>query len=127
MTPSSESIHSSVSSGSMSGSWLGRPSLITGRLRSVATGLPYRDGLRVAGERMVAVIARAHLVDLGTRRRRALVSSCPSLAPGVTPTGLNAIRNTYWSVVREREERACEPRSRNEGRVGARGTASQTG
>ena len=29
-----------VSSGSMSGSWLGRPSLITGRLRSVATGVP---------------------------------------------------------------------------------------
>src|SRR4051794_13487947 len=40
MTPSSDSTHSLVSSGSMSGSWLGRPSLITGRLRSVATGIP---------------------------------------------------------------------------------------
>src|SRR5690242_706612 len=40
MTPSSDSTHSLVSSGSMSGSWLGRPSLITGRLRSVATGSP---------------------------------------------------------------------------------------
>src|SRR6266508_3416869 len=37
MTPSSDSTHSLVSSGSMSGSWLGRPSLITGRLRSLAT------------------------------------------------------------------------------------------
>src|SRR4051812_40048599 len=40
MTPSSDSTHSLVSSGSMSGSWLGRPSLITGRLRSLATGVP---------------------------------------------------------------------------------------
>src|SRR3954447_24444292 len=40
MTPSSDSTHSLVSSGSMSGSWLGSPSLITGRLRSVATGNP---------------------------------------------------------------------------------------
>src|SRR5688572_16961544 len=40
MTPSSDSTHSVVSSGSMSGSWLGRPSLITGRLRSLATGVP---------------------------------------------------------------------------------------
>src|SRR5882724_12346334 len=40
MTPSSDSTHSLVSSGSVSGSWLGRPSLITGRLRSVATGIP---------------------------------------------------------------------------------------
>src|SRR4029079_5666028 len=40
MTPSSDSTHSAVSSGSMSGSWLGRPSLITGRLRSLATGVP---------------------------------------------------------------------------------------
>src|SRR5512138_1464972 len=31
MTPSSDSTHSLVSSGSMSGSWLGSPSLITGR------------------------------------------------------------------------------------------------
>src|SRR5690349_20329424 len=40
MTPSSDSTHSLVSSGSMSGSWLGSPSLMTGRLRSVATGVP---------------------------------------------------------------------------------------
>src|SRR5918995_1333461 len=45
MTPSSDSTHSLVSSGSMSGSWLGRPSLITGRLRSLATGVPSRDGV----------------------------------------------------------------------------------
>src|SRR5436189_3010143 len=38
ITPSRDSTHSVVSSGSMSGSWLGRPSLMTGRLRSVATG-----------------------------------------------------------------------------------------
>src|SRR5258705_10980674 len=42
MTPSRDSTHSVVSSGSMSGSWLGRPSLITGRLRSVDTGVPSR-------------------------------------------------------------------------------------
>src|SRR5258705_3285617 len=43
MTPSSDSTHSVVSSGSVSGSWLGRPSLMTGRLRSVATGVSFGD------------------------------------------------------------------------------------
>src|SRR5256885_7407468 len=44
ITPSNDSIHSVVSSGSMSGNWLGRPSLMTGRLRSVATGVPSNCG-----------------------------------------------------------------------------------
>src|SRR5258706_3275633 len=81
MTPSSDSIHSSVSSGSMSGSWLGRPSLITGRLRSVATGLPYRDGLRGRRRAHGGCYRSGIIVDLGTEAKACPGAILPPAGP----------------------------------------------
>src|ERR1700712_3712528 len=83
MTPSSDSTHSLVSSGSMSGSWLGRPSLITGRLRSVATGIPLgscRAGRPLCGSHGVGSIlppcgVYRHAYRPGARRLTHILSS----------------------------------------------------
>ena len=84
----------------MSGSWLGRPSLITGRLRSVATGVPVRwSGSTRCHRSSSSGVVGVSSPILPTPARHAVTSPVVPIASSVRSTGrLDLMRSEVITV-----------------------------